>query len=113
MRSFRIIDVSPFVEVVLIAGQVISLEIAQHFRLQRAMKSLILALSLGMTGPGMRNSNAELHQPDRELGVFTIAGAPRWSVITSNAPWQTITTKDSGQQRARNFRSHLWTSLHG
>src|SRR5215203_5215812 len=61
VRSFGIIDVAPLIEVVLAARQIVGLEIAQDFGLERTMKPFVLTLGLRMMGSRMRNSNSQLH----------------------------------------------------
>src|SRR5882762_6533723 len=76
------------------------------------MEAFSFTLTLRMMRTRKRQADAQPNQPYRELSVtsavMTIYGPGR-AVVHCETPWQTITTKNANQSRARSFGSLIRT----
>ena len=74
MRPLVVVDHSPAVEFVLDLLKVKEVTPVQHICLERAMETFVLAIGLWMSRTTVTDANAQLNQPDGELGnaVFVL-----------------------------------------
>src|SRR5690242_13711271 len=81
MRAFHIVTVTTAVKLALAMLETGEIEVAQQFELQGSMKTLILALSLGMVSTAMNDPDAQPYQPQAQ-------GCP--AVFLAMSPGRTV-----------------------
>jgi len=90
MRTLPVVHLPPPIEVSLTGRQRGKVLVAQHFRLESPMKSLILALGLRMIGMTMTDANPQANQPQDQgrQGLLALApqGGPLSISIRSGKP---------------------------
>ena len=92
--ALGIVNVPPTVERVLEFAAGSKCRHRQHFGLQRAMETLILAFGLRMMRARVDDVDAELEQPDTEFGPSNLrASTPRHTVVDQECVRQAIAPK--------------------
>src|SRR6185369_17802527 len=93
MRPLRVVDIAPSIEFTLALRKARPRSSAQDFELERAVKSLVFALCLRMTGARVRHDDPELHQPRRKArmkGPSMHHASPRRSIVHRHSVRQPI-----------------------